>query len=171
MISNTLVSNLGKVFEGPLLIKPEVFSDSRGFFMESWNQKSFNNLFSDPINFVQDNHSFSFKSVLRGLHYQLNPHAQAKLVRCVSGEIFDVLVDLRLKSSTFGEWTGVDLSAENFNQLWVPIGFAHGFLTKSESAVVLYKTTEFWYKELDRSLNWPGASQKTSRHVYRHRKP
>ena len=148
----------GAVIEGPLLITPQIFGDDRGFFFESWNQQSFAAALEadgQPIpSFVQDNHSRSSRGVLRGLHYQLQPHPQGKLVRCVLGEIFDVAVDIRHGSPTFGHWVGARLSAENHQQLWVPVGFAHGFITLSEHAEVLYKTTDFWSREWERSLRW-----------------
>ncbi len=140
--------------DGPLLISPKIFEDPRGFFYESWNKDSFFKLTKNNLNFVQDNHSKSKIGVLRGLHYQLNPHAQGKLVRCIKGSIYDVVVDLRYKSKTFGKWAGVFLSNENFYQLWIPEGFAHGFLTMSESAEVIYKTTNYWAKNFERSIIW-----------------
>ena len=148
----------GAVIEGPLLIKPQIFGDDRGFFFESWNQQSFAAALEadgQPIpSFVQDNHSRSSRGVLRGLHYQLQPHPQGKLVRCVLGEIFDVAVDIRHGSPTCGHWVGARLSAENHQQLWVPVGFAHGFLTLSEHAEVLYKASGYWSKSCERSLRW-----------------
>ena len=129
----------GVVIEGPLLITPQIFGDGRGFFYESWNQRRFDEAVGCPINFLQDNHSRSCRGVLRGLHYQLEPEPQGKLVRCPVGLIFDVAVDLRRSSATFGQWVGAELSADNQQQLWVPVGFGHGFLTLSESAEVLYK--------------------------------
>ena len=126
---------------------------SEGFFYESWNQQSFNAA-AGPTSFVQDNHSRSQQGVLRGLHYQLPPHPQGKLVRCVLGEIFDVAVDIRRSSPTWGQWGGALLSAENKQQLWVPPGFAHGFLTLSAEAEVLYKTTDFWSKDCERAIRW-----------------
>jgi dTDP-4-dehydrorhamnose 3,5-epimerase len=144
--------------EGPLLLTPRVFGDERGFFLESWNRRSFAealglSLEAAPI-FDQDNQSRSAQGVLRGLHYQLEPHPQAKLVRCVAGEIFDVAVDLRCSSPTYGQWVGARLSGADHRQLWVPAGFAHGFLVLSESADVLYKTSGFWHRESERSLRW-----------------
>lgn len=136
-----------------LVIEPKVFGDARGFFLESFNAKAFAAAISREVNFVQDNHSRSLKGVLRGLHYQL-VKPQAKLVRCAVGEIFDVAVDMRKSSPRFGQWTGVHLSAENKKQLWVPEGFAHGFLVLSEAAEVLYKTNEYWHAEHERSLAW-----------------
>ena len=148
----------GAVIEGPLLITPRIFGDDRGFFFESWNQQSFAAALEadgQPIpSFVQDNHSRSSRGVLRGLHYQLPPHPQGKLVRCVLGEIFDVAVDIRHGSPTCGHWVGARLSAENHQQLWVPVGFAHGFLTLSEHAEVLYKASGYWSKSCERSLRW-----------------
>ena len=144
--------------EGPLLLRPKLMSDSRGFFYESWNQKIFNELLrknnQNPVQFVQDNHSKSIQGVLRGLHYQLEPNPQGKLVRCISGTIFDVAVDIRQKSNTFQQWIGVTLSSENHSQLWIPKGFAHGFLTMSDSAEVVYKVTDLWNKKAERSLKW-----------------
>jgi dTDP-4-dehydrorhamnose 3,5-epimerase len=144
--------------EGPLLLTPQVFGDGRGFFYESWNQRRFAESLGVALDqaplFHQDNHSRSSRGVLRGLHYQLEPEPQGKLVRCVVGEVFDVAVDLRRSSASFGQWVGARLSAENHRQLWVPVGFAHGFLTLSESAEVLYKASGFWNKGCERSLRW-----------------
>lgn len=144
--------------EGPLLLTPRVFSDERGFFQESWNQRSFAAALGlepeqAPV-FHQDNHSRSSRGVLRGLHYQLPPEPQAKLVRCVQGAIFDVAVDLRRSSPSYGQWVGAVLSEENHAQLWIPVGFAHGFLTLSERADVLYKASGFWSRDCERSLRW-----------------
>jgi dTDP-4-dehydrorhamnose 3,5-epimerase len=136
-----------------LIIEPKVFGDERGFFFESFNQRRWQELTCVSANFVQDNHSRSAKNVLRGLHYQLK-HPQGKLVRVTVGEVFDVAVDIRKSSPTFGKWTGVHLSAENKRQLWVPEGFAHGFLVLSESAEFLYKTTDYWMPEYERSIVW-----------------
>jgi dTDP-4-dehydrorhamnose 3,5-epimerase len=143
--------------EGVLILEPKVFGDARGFFMESFNQKTFNEAVGHEVVFVQDNHSRSSKGVLRGLHYQIE-HAQGKLVRALAGEIFDVAVDIRRASPTFGQWVGVTLSAENQRQMWVPPGFAHGFAVVSEFAEVLYKTTEYWYPEHERTLLWSDAA-------------
>ena len=140
--------------EGPLLITPQVFGDQRGFFYESWNQRRFDQGVGLLTGFVQDNHSSSSRGVLRGLHYQLEPEPQGKLVRCTLGTIYDVAVDLRQGSGTFGQWVGAELSAENKQQLWVPVGFAHGFLTLSEQAEVLYKASGFWSKSCERSIRW-----------------
>ena len=136
-----------------LIIEPKVFGDDRGFFYESFNEKRFQELTGVTANFVQDNHSKSAKNVLRGLHYQIQ-QAQGKLVRVVSGEVYDVAVDLRSSSHTFGHWVGVTLSAENKRQLWIPEGFAHGFVVTSESAEFLYKTTNYWAPQFERSLLW-----------------
>jgi dTDP-4-dehydrorhamnose 3,5-epimerase len=136
-----------------LLIEPKVFGDERGFFYESWNQAKFNELIPGDWNFVQDNHSKSARGVLRGLHYQLQ-HAQGKLVRAVAGEVLDVVLDVRRSSKTFGRWVGVRLSAQNHHQLWVPPGFAHGFVVLSETAEFLYKTTDYWHQASERSVRW-----------------
>ena len=136
-----------------LILEPQVFGDARGFFYESFNARDFAQATGLDLSFVQDNHSKSAKGVLRGLHYQIQ-HPQGKLVRVVQGEVFDVVVDLRKYSPTFGQWHGVHLSADNHRQLWVPPGFAHGFLVLSESAEFLYKTTDYWYPEHERSLLW-----------------
>ncbi|CAM2141483.1 dTDP-4-dehydrorhamnose 3,5-epimerase [Pararobbsia alpina] len=135
------------------LIEPQVFGDARGFFYESFNAREFAQLTGVDTPFVQDNHSRSAKGVLRGLHYQIE-HAQGKLVRVVAGEVFDVVVDIRRSSPNFGKWEGIRLSAENKRQLWVPPGFAHGFLVVSESAEFLYKTTDYWYPAHERSIVW-----------------
>ena len=149
-----LTSNKGNLLKGPILIKPKLFHDERGSFFESWNLKSFNKVISDQVDFVQDNISTSKKGVLRGLHYQGMPEPQGKLVRCSLGEIFDVVVDIRRDSITFGQWVGAKLSSKNKNQLWVPIGFAHGFLVLSDLAEVNYKVSGFWNKSCERSLLW-----------------
>ena len=136
-----------------LVLEPKVFGDARGFFFESFNQRDLEQATGVQATFVQDNHSKSAKGVLRGLHYQLQ-HPQGKLVRVVQGEVFDVAVDLRRSSPTFGKWVGEVLSADNKKQLWVPPGFAHGFLVLSDTAEFLYKTTDYWYPEHERSLLW-----------------
>ena len=136
-----------------LIIEPKVFGDERGFFYESFNARSFAEQTGVTANFVQDNHSKSAKGVLRGLHYQIQ-QPQGKLVRVVAGEVFDVAVDIRQHSPTFGQWVGVILSAENNRQMWVPEGFAHGFLVTSESAEFLYKTTNYYAPEFERSILW-----------------
>ncbi|MDX2346883.1 MAG: dTDP-4-dehydrorhamnose 3,5-epimerase [Legionella sp.] len=136
-----------------LLIEPNVFGDDRGFFFESFNQKQFEAATGEEIQFVQDNHSRSAKNVLRGLHYQIK-QPQGKLVRVCSGVIYDVAVDIRQSSPTFGQWVGVELSADNKKQLWVPEGFAHGFVVLSDTAELLYKTTDFWAPEHEQCIAW-----------------
>ena len=142
------------VIDGPLILQPEIFQDERGSFFESWNMINFNKHISKNIEFVQDNHSESFLGVLRGLHYQLDPYPQGKLVRCVNGRIFDVAVDIRKSSPTFSKWVGLELNQNNKKQLWIPKGFAHGFLTLSQSADVLYKATGLWNKKYERTIIW-----------------
>ena len=136
-----------------LILEPKVFGDSRGFFFESFNQQVFNDAVGQDVKFVQDNHSRSAKGVLRGLHYQIQ-QPQGKLVRVIQGAVFDVAVDLRKSSSTFGQWAGAELSEDNHCQLWVPAGFAHGFVVLSGSADFLYKTTDYWAPEFERSIAW-----------------
>lgn len=136
------------------IIEPKVFGDERGFFFESFNKKIFEEAIGHPVNFVQDNHSLSVEGVLRGLHYQLAPYSQGKLVRCIEGEVYDVAVDIRKSSATFGQWVGVHLSEENKKQLWIPEGFAHGFVTLSPKAQFLYKTTNFYMPESERCIIW-----------------
>ena len=137
-----------------VLIEPQVFGDNRGFFFESFNQNKFEEVIGKKINFVQDNHSKSVKGVLRGLHYQLPPKAQGKLVRVIHGEVFDVAVDIRKSSPTFGKWVGEILSSDNKKQMWIPEGFAHGFVTLSDTAEFLYKTTDFYSKEHEQAIRW-----------------
>jgi dTDP-4-dehydrorhamnose 3,5-epimerase len=137
-----------------LIVEPKVFGDARGFFSESWNEAVFNQAVGTPVRFVQDNHSRSARGVLRGLHFQLPPHTQGKLVRVVSGAVFDVAVDIRRSSPNFGRWEGVELSAENQRQLWVPPGFAHGFLVLSETADFLYKTTDYYAPQCEGAVRW-----------------
>jgi dTDP-4-dehydrorhamnose 3,5-epimerase len=138
---------------GVLILQPKVFGDARGFFFESFNQRDFAQATGLSVQFVQDNHSRSAKGVLRGLHYQIE-HPQGKLVRVTQGEVFDVAVDMRRSSPTFGKWDGVLLSAENQRQLWIPPGFAHGFVVTSDTAEFLYKTTDYWHPAFERSLLW-----------------
>lgn len=145
-----------------LIFEPKVFGDERGFFFESFNHKTFEDAVGYTVTFVQDNHSKSSRGVLRGLHYQLSPHAQGKLVRCISGEVFDVAVDIRKESPTFGKWVGVHLTSENKRQLWIPEGFAHGFLTLSKNAEFLYKTTNYYHPESDRGIMWNDCDLKIS---------
>ena len=139
-----LSSNKGNIIKGVCTLNPRVFEDSRGFFYESWNQEIFNNAVGDKVKFLQDNHSSSNAGVLRGLHYQIEPKPQGKLVRCVSGAVFDVAVDIRKSSSTFGEWTSIVLDNIDNLMIWIPVGFAHGFLALEENSEVLYKTSELW---------------------------
>ncbi|MHA3112672.1 dTDP-4-dehydrorhamnose 3,5-epimerase [Acinetobacter sp. ANC 4193] len=141
-----------------LIFEPRVFADERGWFMESFNQKSFEQALTERNleipNFVQDNHSMSQKGVLRGLHYQLGPHAQGKLVRVVQGRAWDVAVDIRQDSATFGQWVGVELTGENHRQFWIPAGFAHGFIALEDNTQFLYKTTDYYAKECERAIIW-----------------
>jgi dTDP-4-dehydrorhamnose 3,5-epimerase len=144
---------------GVVIVEPTVFGDERGWFMESWNQRRFDEALQalglpPAPAFVQDNHSCSARGVLRGLHYQLPPHAQGKLVRVVRGTAFDVAVDVRRSSPTFGRWVGIELSAANRRQLWIPAGFAHGFLTLEDDTHFLYKTTDFYAKDCERAIRW-----------------
>lgn len=142
-----------------ILFEPKVFGDERGFFYESFNQRQFEEAVGKSVTFVQDNHSRSVKNVLRGLHYQIQ-QPQGKLVRVVEGEVFDVAVDLRKRSKTFGHWVGAHLSAENRHQLWLPEGFAHGFVVLSEIAEFLYKTTDFYAPQHERCIRWDDATLK-----------
>ncbi len=140
--------------DGVLILEPKVFGDGRGFFMESFNQKAFDQAVGSAVVFVQDNHSRSARGVLRGLHYQLPPHAQGKLVRVTHGSVFDVAVDIRRGSATFGRWVGVELTGENHRQLWLPAGMAHGFLVTSETADFLYKTTDYYAPQSEGCVLW-----------------
>lgn len=140
--------------EGVLIIEPRVFGDERGFFFESFNQRAFNEAVGHTVDFVQDNHSRSAKGVLRGLHFQRPPHAQGKLVRVTQGSVFDVAVDIRPESPTFGRWVGVELNGVNHRQMWIPAGLAHGFLVTSDSADFLYKTTDYYRPESEGSVRW-----------------
>ncbi|MFN4236192.1 MAG: dTDP-4-dehydrorhamnose 3,5-epimerase [Vogesella sp.] len=140
------------------IIEPKVFGDERGYFYESFSQRLFDEAVGRHVVFVQDNHSRSVRGVLRGLHYQLPPFAQGKLVRCTVGEVFDVAVDIRRSSPTFGQWVGVNLSADNKRQLWIPEGFAHGFITLSEHAEFLYKTTNYYAPSHDAGILWHDSS-------------
>ena len=149
-----LNSNKGNFIKGPLVIKPQVFLDNRGYFFESWNNLEFNNIISREVTFVQDNHSESKFGVLRGLHYQLRPKAQAKLVRCTKGEVYDVIADIRRDSYTYGEWSSVLLNESNKLQFWIPEGFVHGFLSLKDFSEVQYKTNEYWSKDHERCIIW-----------------
>ncbi|KQW80380.1 dTDP-4-dehydrorhamnose 3,5-epimerase [Devosia sp. Root413D1] len=140
--------------DGLMVFEPRVFEDERGAFFESFNEARFREATGFDGNFVQDNHSISHKGVLRGLHYQVPPHAQGKLVRVLAGAAFDVAVDIREGSPTFGKWAWVELSAANRKQLWIPAGFAHGFLALEHGTEFLYKTTDFWHAASDRSIRW-----------------
>lgn len=137
-----------------IVIEPKIFNDTRGFFYESFNQQAFDEATGTNYQFVQDNHSKSSRGVLRGLHYQLSPKAQGKLVRVVQGKVWDVAVDIRKGSPTFGQWVGEELSADNHKQLWIPPGFAHGFITLSDTAEFLYKTTDYYSPEHERAIRW-----------------
>jgi len=139
---------------GVLILEPKVFGDERGFFMESFNQRAFDAAVGSHIEFVQDNHSRSQRGVLRGLHYQLAPHAQGKLVRVVSGSAFDVAVDVRRGSPTFGHWVGTTLDAVTHRQLWIPTGYAHGFLALEDDTHFLYKTTDYYARDCERAVLW-----------------
>ncbi|KFC80956.1 dTDP-4-dehydrorhamnose 3,5-epimerase [Buttiauxella agrestis] len=140
------------------IIEPKVFSDERGFFMESFNLSTFNEIIGSEVNFVQDNHSRSTRGVLRGMHFQKPPFSQGKLVRCTLGEVFDVAVDIRIGSKTFGKWVGVILSAENKRQFWIPEGFAHGFVVISECAEFMYKTTNYYNPSAEAGFVWNDQS-------------
>ncbi|APU47203.1 dTDP-4-dehydrorhamnose 3,5-epimerase [Acinetobacter junii] len=148
--------------KGLLILEPKVFGDDRGWFMESFNQKAFeqalDELGLDIPQFVQDNHSLSQKGVLRGLHYQLNPYAQGKLVRVVQGKAWDVAVDIRKSSPTFGQWVGVELTGQNHKQFWIPAGFAHGFVALEDNTQFLYKTTNYYNKESEGAIVWNDPS-------------
>ena len=151
---NKLRNKENQIINGPLEIKPKIFNDDRGYFYETWNAKNFKSKINSETSFVQDNQSFSKVGTLRGLHYQLNPMAQGKLVRATKGIVFDVIVDLRQKSKTFKSWTSLILNCQDKNQIWIPKGFAHGFLTLSEEAILEYKVTDFWEKDLERTILW-----------------
>lgn len=150
-IENTYISDL-------IILEPSCFQDERGFFFEGYNSDTFKTIFNKKMDFVQDNQSKSFKGVLRGLHYQIDPMAQGKLVRVLNGKIFDVAVDLRKNSDTFSKWFGIELSADNKKQLWIPRGFAHGFLSLDENTEVLYKTTNFYSPDHERTIIWNDKS-------------
>ena len=149
-----LSSNKGNIIQGVYIIKPRVFEDSRGFFYESWNQKIFNNTIGEEVTFLQDNHSSSNVGVLRGLHYQISPEPQGKLVRCTSGSVFDVAVDLRKSSPTFGQWSSIVLSKANKLIIWIPTGFAHGFLSLKDESEIMYKATNNYSKNHEKSIRW-----------------
>tara|TARA_Y100001968_G_C19366513_1_gene722814 strand:+ start:839 stop:1414 length:576 start_codon:yes stop_codon:yes gene_type:complete len=154
MKSEVIYSNKGNIMKGPLLLIPSIFKDKRGYFFESWNQNVFNKSIDKEVNFVQDNQSSSQRGVIRGMHFQIPPYQQSKLVRCLYGSVFDVIVDIRRASKTFGEWYGIELKAVDNYQLWIPFGFAHGFLSLNQDSVVLYKVDQFRYQKHERILNW-----------------
>ena len=149
-----LSSNKGNIIKGVYVIKPNIFKDNRGFFYESWNQEIFNNAVGEKVKFLQDNHSSSNAGVLRGLHYQIEPKPQGKLVRCVSGSVFDVAVDIRKSSPTFGEWASIVLSKANKLMIWIPTGFAHGFLSLKNESEIIYKATMNYCKNHERTIRW-----------------
>ncbi len=151
---NDLKTNENELIIGPKLFTPSKFKDNRGYFFESWNKNSFDKALSREVVFVQDNISFSMKGVLRGLHYQKKPFSQGKLVRCSSGSIYDVALDIRNNSKTFGKWVGVILSANNEKSFWIPEGFAHGFLALEDNTKVNYKVNNYWNSDYERSINW-----------------
>ena len=155
---NKLRNKENQIINGPLEIKPKIFNDDRGYFYETWNAKDFEANINSETSFVQDNQSFSERGTLRGLHYQLNPMAQGKLVRVTKGIVFDVIVDLRQNSQTFKSWTSLILNCQEKNQIWIPKGFAHGFLTLSEETILEYKVTNFWEKDLERTILWNDSS-------------
>lgn len=141
-------------FDGPLILEPEIYSDARGSFLESWNYKEFNKIIGSKISFLQDNQSLSQRGVLRGLHYQKSPYGQGKLVRCTKGSVFDVIVDLREKSKTFKNWAGINLNSNKFTQLWIPEGYAHGFLALESNTIFEYKVTNYWSNDFEISMSW-----------------
>ena len=154
METKKLLSNKGNFIDGPLIVNPKIYNDERGYFYESWNKSTFDKKVGKETKFYQDNHSYSQIGVIRGLHYQIPPKAQGKLVRCISGEIFDVAVDIRKSSPTFTEWGGLILNNKNKLLLWIPAGFAHGFLSLKEKSEVLYKASGPYSKVHERSINW-----------------
>ena len=150
----TIKSSNNLLIDGPLVIIPDKFSDKRGYFYESWNSDTLKKIVKRDISFVQDNHSKSIFGVLRGLHFQKKSNAQAKLIRVISGNIFDIIVDIRTNSATFKEWASIRLTKKNRKQVWIPEGFAHGFITTSKNAEVHYKTNNFWDKDSERTIIW-----------------
>ncbi len=149
-----LKSNKGEIIDGLIQIIPDVYNDERGYFLESWNNNKLNKFLGREIKFTQDNISKSKKNVIRGLHYQIKPNPQAKLIRCLAGSIFDVAVDIRINSKTFGQWAGIKLSEKNKFQFLIPEGFAHGFLSLENNSIIYYKITNKWVKELERAIVW-----------------
>ena len=158
MLIESIKDNHQEILEGPKIISPKIFHDERGFFYESWNHKIFKDKVNSEVKFIQENTSLSKKGVIRGLHYQLPPFSQGKLVKVSSGSILDVIVDLRRKSKTFSNWAFIELSDINKKQLWVPSGFAHGFLSLTDNTIVDYKVTNFWSKDHERSILWSDNS-------------
>jgi len=154
MNCKSFISSKNITFNGPLILSPKIYEDNRGYFFESWNKNTLNDIIDQKIDFVQDNQSKSSIGVLRGLHYQLPPMNQDKLVRVTQGTIYDVIVDLRKGSNTFSQWGAIKLSEKNNKQIWLPTGFAHGFLTLSNYAIVEYKVTNFWSVNEEKSLLW-----------------
>ena len=154
MKTDFLRDESSNLFSGPIIFSPKIFLDDRGYFFETWNKKIFSSLVNLKVDFVQDNESYSEEGTLRGLHYQINPYPQGKLIRVIKGEIYDVIVDLRKESKTFAKWAGIKINSDIKNQLWIPNGFAHGFLTLSKEAIVGYKVTNFWVKDFERTLYW-----------------
>ena len=150
----TVKSSNNLLIDGPLILIPEKFSDKRGYFYESWNRKTFNKTINREISFVQDNHSNSIFGVLRGLHFQNKLNAQAKLIRVISGNIIDIIVDIRTNSPTFKEWASIKINKKNRKQIWIPEGFAHGFITTSKNAEINYKANNYWNKEAERTIIW-----------------
>tara|TARA_A100001011_G_C14045071_1_gene729432 strand:+ start:69 stop:659 length:591 start_codon:yes stop_codon:yes gene_type:complete len=150
----TVKSSNNLLIDGPIILIPDKYSDERGYFYESWNKKIFNKIIKREVSFVQDNHSQSRYGVLRGLHFQKGQSAQAKLVRVINGKVLDVIVDIRINSLTFKEWAIIEISKKNRKQLWIPEGFAHGFITVSKIAELNYKTNNFWDKDLERTIIW-----------------
>ena len=154
MKTEFLKDKSSNLFSGPIIFTPKIFLDERGYFFETWNKKKFTSLVNLKVDFVQDNESYSEEGTIRGLHYQLNPYPQGKLIRVIKGEIYDVIVDLRKESKTFAKWAGIKINSDIKNQLWIPKGFAHGFLTLSKEAIISYKVTNFWVKDFERTLLW-----------------
>ena len=154
MIIKSSINTSKELIKGLHIISPKIIEDKRGFFYESWNKEKFESIIKDKITFTQDNHTSSYKGVIRGLHYQIKPRDQAKLIRCTKGQIFDIAVDIRKSSPTFGHWLGIDLNDLNKKELWIPSGFAHGFITISNKAEVLYKTNNKWSQKHERSIKW-----------------
>jgi len=154
MKAENLINNKGMIMNGVKLISHDIFHDNRGFFFEDWNKNDFEKVLKQNYDFCQLNHSFSYHGVIRGLHYQLNPEPQGKLIRCLRGKIYDVVVDLRKDSLTFSSWVGIELREEEYKSLWIPPGFAHGFLAQSKKAEIQYFVTSKWNQELEKCIIW-----------------